>query len=218
MVLAPLVMAFVLQTIPVATTSSDTTPPERVTSDSIVTADSSALLPWYRRVQVLDARLVPTAAFETVSDTQPRRRHAVQLSDEYYTRLQIHRNASYLELPVFGAEYWLGQKLINDSPRASWVKPTHVGVAATLGALFAVNTITGVWNLYESWGSTNDRALVLAHSALMLGSDAGFAYTGMIAGDANRTLNGQNRHKNAALVSMGIAAAGTALMWITRGL
>ena len=51
----------------------------------------------------------------------------------------------------------------------------------------------------------------------MLASDAGFAITGLLAGDAHRTLNGQTRHKNAAYISMGLATVGTGIMWLARG-
>jgi hypothetical protein len=100
----------------------------------------------------------------------------------------------------------------------SWVKPTHQGVAGALGVLFGLNTITGVWNLYDSRHDTDQRALVWSHSALMLAADAGFGITGLLASDADRSINGQDRHRNAALTSIGIATAGTLLMWFKRGL
>jgi hypothetical protein len=166
-----------------------------------------------------DARVVPVWALPPAQDTQPRkRRRAVQYSDAYYTRLQIHRVGSWLELPVFGTEYWLGQKLINDSPVAGWVKPTHTTVAAVLGGLFVVNTATGVANLYESRASTDDRLLVWTHSVLMLAADAGFIATAAVAGDAHHSVSGQDRHRNVALASIGVATVGTLLMWVKRGL
>src|SRR4051812_24850357 len=55
---------------------------------------------------------------------QPTRRRTVVLSDAYYTRLTIHRYVSYAELPVFAAEYVVGDKLMaRGTPIASWVKP-----------------------------------------------------------------------------------------------
>ena len=167
-----------------------------------------------------DARLVPDWSRAFSADTNPRRRRprAVELSDAYYTRLQIHRYAAWAELPVFGAEWWLGQKLLapGNAPPA-WVKPTHAAVAGALGGLFAVNTVTGLWNLWDSRQSTDDRALVWTHSALMLASDAGFAITGALAHGSHRSLTRANQHRNAALVSMSLATAGTLLMWVKRG-
>ena len=187
-----------------------------VRADSLRDSVTSATL-W--RTPLSDARVVPVWALPPAQDTQPRkRRRAIQYSDAYYTRLQIHRVGSWLELPVFGTEYWLGQKLINDSPIASWVKPTHTTVAAVLGGLFVVNTVTGVANLYESRASTDDRLLVWTHSALMLAADAGFIATAAVSGDAHHSVSGQDRHRNVALASIGVATVGTLLMWVKRGL
>jgi hypothetical protein len=180
---------------------------------------ASLLLTMQLQAATFDARVVPTWPLPPAQDTQPRKRkRAIQYSDQYYTRLQIHRVGSWLELPVFGAEYWLGQKLINDSPRSSWVKPTHTTVAAVLGGLFVVNTATGVANLVESRNSTDDRLLVWTHSALMLAADAGFIATAAVAGDAGHSTQGQDRHRNVALASIGVATVGTVLMWVKRGL
>jgi len=182
-------------------------------------ASDSVTVAALRRRLLLDARLMPVWALPPAQDTQPRkRRRAVQYSDAYYTRLQIHRVGSWLELPVFGAEYWLGQKLINDAPVAGWVKPTHTTVAAVLGGLFVVNTVTGVVNLYESRSSTDDRALVWTHSALMLAADAGFLVTAAVAEDAGHSISGQDHHRNVALTSISIATVGTLIMWVKRGL
>ena len=167
----------------------------------------------------MDPRLLPNVISLSATDTQPRRRRrAVQYSDWYYRRLQVHRWGSWLELPVFAGEWWLGNKLISrtEAP-ASWVKPTHVTVATVLGGLFTVNTVTGVWNLYDSRNDTEDRALVWTHSALMLAADAGFAITGLIAEDAGHSNSGADRHRNVALGSMGLATVGTVLMWVKRG-
>jgi hypothetical protein len=172
-----------------------------------------------RRISLPDARVVPAWALPPAQDTQPRkRRRAVQYSDQYYTRLQIHRVGSWLELPVFGTEYWLGQKLINDAPPAGWVKPTHTSVALILGGLFVVNTATGLANLYESRASTDDRLLVWTHSALMIAADAGFIATAAVSGDAHHSVQGRDRHRNVALTSIGIATVGTLVMWVKRGL
>jgi hypothetical protein len=220
MVVASFVVAAFLQVAPLASAIGDTVsaakPQVGATS---APADSATTVAWHRRESSLDARLVPDWSRPLPIDTIPRRRKAVQYSDEYYTRLQIHRWGSWLEFPVFGAEYWLGQKLMSpDEIPGSWVKPTHAVVAGGLGALFAINTVTGVWNLYESRSSTDDRALVWTHSALMLASDVGFVITGSLASGAHRSFRTRDRHRQDALVSMGIASAGTLVMWLKRGL
>jgi hypothetical protein len=216
MVFGALVLAVLVQGSPSAADTAGPSTPHRDSEVASIAADSAASP--RRRIAVLDARPVPAWALSAVSDTQPRRRrHAVEYSDWYYRRLQIHRWGSWLELPVFGTEYWLGQKLINDVQLANWVKPTHTAVAGVLGGLFTVNTITGVWNLYDSRHDTEDRALVWTHSALMLASDAGFAITGALAGGAKRAGVDRNAHRAVAITSMSLATAGTVLMWVKRG-
>jgi hypothetical protein len=179
-------------------------------------ASSAADTPWYRRESSVDARLMPRWEKTQALDTIPRRRRAVEYSDWYYRRLQLHRWGSWLELPVFGTEFWLGQKLISGGAREDWVKPTHAAVAGVLGGLFTVNTVTGLWNLYDSRQDTDQRALVWSHSALMLAADAGFAITGLLAGEADDG-GGGGSHKTAAVTSMSLATVGTLLMWVKRG-
>lgn len=216
--IASFVVVAMWLSVPARPLQPDTVSTGAVASEA-TSAPTDSTASWQRRAAI-DARLIPPLPSESSSDTLPRRRRtAIEYSDWYYRRLQVHRWGSYVELPVFAAEYWLGNKLISrDEIPASWVKPTHAGVAAALGGLFAVNTVTGVWNLYDSRKDTDQRALVWSHSALMLASDAGFMVTGLIAGDAHRTTSGANRHRNAALASMGVATAGTVLMWVKRGL
>jgi hypothetical protein len=163
----------------------------------------------------LDTTLfVPRAPI--LSDTQPRRPRPVTYSDAYFTRLTIHRWGSYTMLPLFAAEVALGQNLINDSRPPSWIKSTHVGVALGIGALFTSNTVTGVWNLWESRKDPAGRTRRLVHSALMIASDAGFVATGLLAEDAGHSVDGRNRHRTVALTSMGVAAVGGVMMWFWK--
>jgi hypothetical protein len=154
------------------------------------------------------------AAPEATADTVHKRRKAVEYSDAYAVRLEIHRIGSYTMLPLFAAEWALGQNLMNgNSP--SWVKPTHLGVALGIGALFTVNTVTGAMNLYESRNDPAGRTRRIVHSALMIASDAGFAIAGALGGDAD-TPDKRRRHRNVALASIGVSTAGTALMWFWK--
>ncbi|HMA23770.1 MAG TPA: hypothetical protein VKP00_07245 [Gemmatimonadaceae bacterium] len=192
----------------------------------VAPASSAAGVVWYRREPQMDARLMPTvvptllptSTRPLTTDTIPRRRRAVEYSDWYYRRLQLHRWGSWLEFPVFGTEYWLGQKLISRTGESEdWVKSTHGAVAGTLGGLFAINTVTGLWNLYDSRHDTDQRGLVWTHSALMMVADAGFAITGLLANDAEES-RGATRHRNVAVFSMSLATVGTLAMWLKRGL
>jgi hypothetical protein len=154
----------------------------------------------------------------TASDTVKKRPHAIEYSDAYFTRLQIHRIASYTEFPLFAAEYVIGERLIKEDRTgfpSSGLKTAHQAVALGLAGLFGINTITGVWNLWDSRQDPSGRARRLIHSALMLGADAGFALAGASGGDASETNEGTNNHRTIALTSMGIAAAGTVMMWLT---
>lgn len=140
---------------------------------------------------------------------------AIEHSDAYYTRLAIHRAGSYAILPLFAAQYYLGNRLMNDEVRAGWVKPAHRAVAIGVGTVFVANTVTGALNLWESRNDEEDRTRRIAHVVLMLAADAGFAYTGIVASkDASDLADGADRHRNAALISVGLASAGTVLMWL----
>lgn len=159
-------------------------------------------------------------AFEPPRDTdtvvvRPRPRPvAVEYSDWYYRRLQIHLWGSYVELPIFAGEYVLGQKLINNP--TDGVRAAHQVVAGALGALFVVNTVTGVWNLKEGWSGMDQKGLIVTHSVLMLAADAGFVATGVLAANARHSVTDRTRHRNVAIASMSVATVSTAMMWLMR--
>lgn len=168
---------------------------------------------------------------------QPRKRpKAIEYSDWYARRLMVHKIGSYVMLPLFGAEYYLGEKLIKGTA-SSRERSLHGGVAGGIGVLFTVNTITGAWNLYDSRKDPTDRTRRIVHSVLMLAADAGFALAGATAGDegnenegggqfgdnqvnAARLVEGgggdSSTHKAIALTSIGISTAGTLLMWFWK--
>ncbi|HEX9130241.1 MAG TPA: hypothetical protein VF850_13855 [Gemmatimonadaceae bacterium] len=153
---------------------------------------------------------------DTVTRKRPRPR-AIEYSDAYYTRLRIHHLASFAELPLFAAEYVLGQRLLNEERTgfpSQGLKTAHTTVALGLGALFTLNTVTGGWNLWESRKDPAGRTLRFLHSAAMLGADAGFAWSGASGGGAKHSLSGANHHRTIAISSMALATAGTAMMWL----
>jgi len=146
-----------------------------------------------------------------------KRPHAIEYSDAYYTRLRIHQIASYTELPLFAAEWVLGQRLLDEGKTgfpSSSLKTAHTTVALGLAALFTINTVTGGWNLWESRHDPSGRTLRMVHSLAMLGADAGFVLAGASAGDANETEGGANQHRTIAISSMALATAGTLMMWL----
>ncbi len=152
--------------------------------------------------------LLASAAHATAQDRTP----AIEYSDGYYTRLTVHRVGSYAMLPLFGSEYLLGRKLMGSGDVAGWVKPTHGAVAAGIGALFAVNTVTGALNLWESRHEKEGRNRRILHAALMTLADVGFGVTALLADDDDD--GNVNAHRNAALFSIGLSTAGTLVMWL----
>jgi hypothetical protein len=153
----------------------------------------------------------------TGADTVKRKRpKSIEYSDAYYTRLTIHRVASYAELPLFATEYVLGERLLKEERTgfpSQGLKTAHTTVALGLGALFTVNTVTGVWNLWDSRNDPSGRTRRLIHSIAMLGADAGFAWAGASGGGAKDSQSGANNHRTIAVSSMALATAGTAMMW-----
>lgn len=153
-----------------------------------------------------------SGADTTVTHRRPR---AIEYSDWYARRLTVHKIGSYVELPLFASEWYLGNKLLNGDGTDT-EKNLHGVVAGGLGVLFGVNTLTGGWNLYESWKDPTDRKKKIIHSVLMLASDAGFALTGAVAGDARENQSRRSLHQNLALGSMGLSTAGTLMMWLWK--
>lgn len=149
------------------------------------------------------------------SDTVRRRPRPVQYSEWYARRLEVHRIGSYVMLPLFGTEVVLGQQLLNGSalPHSATAN-AHVLVASGIAVLFTVNTVTGLWNLWDSRSDPAGRTRRTIHSLVMLGSDAGFLWTGAIGGRAKRSNDNARYHRNIALGSISAATAGTLMMWL----
>jgi hypothetical protein len=137
---------------------------------------------------------------------------AFEYSDAYRLRAKIHKVASLATLPLFAAEGVLGQSLYSDP--SSGKKDAHLAVAAGIGALFAVNTITGTWNLIEARNDPNHRGRRLAHGLLMLGSDAGFLATAALGPEGDDDAGGGTRsaHRAMAFTSIGMATAAYLIM------
>ncbi len=146
---------------------------------------------------------------------------AFEYSDGFRTRLKIHKYASYATIPLFAAQYVVGQKLYDgtgsdsnsDSTRAA-----HTALAAATAALFTVNTVTGVWNFKESRRNPTHRTKRTIHGVLMLVADAGFVATGLMApeneneGGVAVSSGNRSAHRTVALTSMGIATVSYLIM------
>lgn len=156
---------------------------------------------------------IPAEVQEPAAQARPQ---AFEYSDGYQTRRKIHMIASFATLPLVAGQYITGDKLYNGDASDS-MKAAHGAFAGGIAALFAVNTVTGVWNLVEARHDPNGKARRLIHGILMLGADAGFTAAGMMAPDDDE-VGGSDRsaHRNVAIASMGVAAASYLYMLVTR--
>jgi len=165
------------------------------------------------------APAMPIAMSAAVTADAEQRPVAVSHSKAFEVRSRIHKLASYATIPLFAAQYIVGQKLYDGTGSES-AKSAHGALVITTAGLFAVNSVTGVWNLWEDRHQTQGRAKRWIHGLMMLGASAGFVATGATAPDdddeggvasTNRSL-----HRNLAIGSMGISAASYLFMFFTR--
>ncbi len=177
-------------------------------------------------------RLVPDSAPTTISsrlelpvslqleaDTTPRRRRkSVEVSEWYERRLRIHRYGAYATIPLFVFQAAAGNELYQKGSGAdSWAKNGHQIGAASLATVFGVNTVTGLWNLWDSRTVPQGRTRRTIHTLLMLASDAGFAYAGIkLSEDAEESADARRKHRNTAYASMGVAVTGAGMMLLWR--
>lgn len=157
---------------------------------------------------------------------QPALQQAIQLSDGYYTRLDIHRYASYATLPLFLLEYLAGQKLLEEGSEAPlWAEKVHKPAAYAVAGIFTLNTVTGLWNLAEADKVKQGRKRRWVHAIIMLASDAGFIYSAARAPStsdiddriASGKRGGWTAHKATAFASMGVATVGYLMMYVWKG-
>ena len=167
------------------------------------------------QVTFVQPQLNMTAA-DTAAAMAEQRPQAFTYSDGYNMRRKIHMAASWATIPLFVGQYIAGQKLY-DGEGGESAKSWHGALAGGVAALFAVNTVTGVWNLWEARGDPNGKTRRLVHGLLMLGADAGFVATGMMAPDDDEG-GGSDRstHRTVAITSMGVAAGSYLYMLLTR--
>ncbi|MFN8652226.1 MAG: hypothetical protein U0133_10020 [Gemmatimonadales bacterium] len=206
----------------------DTIPPAPV-PDSAATSVVS-LAPRLDNLSLLGASLnAPQPIMQawvedtTQGDSTPRRRHkAIQHSDGYYIRLKIHRLASWLTVPLFAAQYLAGRELWNNPDSHGLARDAHGPLATAIAGLFAVNTVTGVWNLVEARKDPKP-ARRWVHGLLMIAADAGFVAVGATAPDDDFRENGgsgrsssASTHRDLAIGSMGVALGSYLMMLVWK--
>ncbi len=153
-------------------------------------------------------------AVRVPDDTVRRRRRAIEVSDWYERRLRIHRYGSYLVYPLFAAQAIAGNQIIKDPGVApAWAKTTHRAGATALALVFTSNTVTGLWNLWDSRAVEQGRTKRYLHALCMLASDAGFTYAGARLSEQAETSESKRReHRDLAYASMATALTGIAIM------
>ncbi len=158
------------------------------------------------------------------ADTTRARPKAIEYSSLYGTRLTIHKYASYATIPLFVAEEIVGQKLYNGTG-GEGLRGTHTALATGIGVLFGVNTITGLWNLWDSRKDPAGRTRRTIHSLLMLASDAGFLATAVTAphredeglgGAVTNEGGSPSTHRTLAITSGSVALAGYLMMLLWK--
>jgi len=149
--------------------------------------------------------------------TKRKRATAVEYSDGYYTRLKIHKILSWTMLPLFAVQYASGTQVMEYGDAApSWAKSVHGPTATALAGVFAVNTVTGAWNLWDGRKDPAGRTRRYIHSALMFIADAGFVYTGVLSSQAETSYDARQQHQNVAIASMSVATASWLMMLLWK--
>jgi hypothetical protein len=155
-------------------------------------------------------------AIEMPQDTVRRRPRpvAIEYDDDYYTRLTIHRYMSYATYPLFVAQYIAGEELWKKSRDApTWAKTGHRVFATALVGTFGVNTVTGLWNLWDSRDDPDHRVMRYTHAITMLLADGAFSYAGStLATQAQNSLAKRQLHKTITLSAMGVTALSSLIM------
>lgn len=152
-------------------------------------------------------------------DAQPLHAAAIEHSDAYLMRAKIHKYASVATLPLFAAEFALGQSLYNTPANTGGKRAAHAIVGAGIVGLFGVNTVTGAWNLFgEGRRDTDGRTLRLVHGLLMMAADVGFlatTRTGPNSGSRREALTfeaDKATHRNLAIASISVGTVGYLMM------
>lgn len=180
---------------PPATQASDTPAPAALTP---LLSDPVLVLP-------PDAQPVATA---------PAPKLAFEYSEGYRQRAKIHKLASWATLPLFGAEAIIGSSLYSDPTEGK--KDAHLVIGGAIGALFAVNTATGVWNLLEARKDPSFGKRKWVHSLLMMGADVGFVATALTGPGEGGDYDSQRATHRAVVISA-IAMSTTAYLIMLLG-
>lgn len=200
--------------------TADTTTARMVPSDTAIVAPSqTGTLGDTERNEMVARTVTSPAMPATLADTPRVRRKVIEVSDWYSRRLTIHRYVAYATIPVFTAQYFAGDQLFKKGAGApTWAKTTHRVGATSLAAMFTVNTVTGVWNWWDSRSAPQGRALRTLHALSMLAADGAFTYAGAkLSNEAETDKDKRALHRTIALSAIGLtAASGIAMKLMNR--
>lgn len=156
------------------------------------------------------------------SDTPPpsparERPRAVEISEWYERRLTLHRRLSYTVIPLFAFQYAAGRELWDQAEgrgtAPAWARDGHPIGAIAIGTVFGVNTVTGLWNLWDSRSVEDGRTRRYLHAASMLVADAGFTWAGAkLSKEAETDPDKRRLHRTVAISSMAISLTSALLM------
>jgi len=160
-------------------------------------------------------------------DTPVRRRRVVELSDWYGRRLMVHRITAYTVPALFAWQWYKGDQLMDrargegsfdDDPKSG-----HELGAALITSAFAINAVTGAWNLWEARGTPQGSTARWLHTISMVAAAGGFAYAGLKLTDDiesaqtfDDAMQARKDHRNLALASMGVTVVSGVGMWIAN--
>jgi hypothetical protein len=171
---------------------------------------------------VLPAYVASVEPAMAVADSEQHRQRPrpIEYSDAYFVRLKIHYIASFATLPLFVAEYFVGRSLYNNPDSASRsLRGWHNNLALAIGGLFTLNTVTGLWNMWESRHDPAGRARRYIHGFSMLAADAGFLATARMTPSRDFRRSGgatgqssANTHRAIAISSMSVSLASYVMM------
>jgi hypothetical protein len=170
----------------------------------------------------LAANSMPLPSAQMTPSQTPRSQpKAAGRKSGYLMRRKIHKYASIATLPLFISEAIVGQKLYDrGATESDSLRSTHSALAAGIGVLFGVDSVTGIWNLWDTRKIPTGRKRRMVHGILMLAADAGFVATAALAPHRQRSgtqINGNaSTHRAVAYSSFGIATAGYLYMLFSR--
>ena len=133
------------------------------------------------------------------------------VGDWYNRRLTLHRYAAWAAVAAFPVEIYTGWRLRSPGADPEWVRDTHRATVWVLGSTFAVNTVTGAWNWWDTRKEPEGRGWRTAHAVVMVAADAAMFATAR-AGQARARGEGGEWHRELAFTTAGLTTIGHLMM------